>query len=158
MATPEQIAAYRADQLGEVPPVAKGGAPAARPNPFKAMGVMGGMQLMAEPEPTINALSHPMQSLAALGQQLTSPSTTWRPAFEQGLVNVMQGNYTDSDLANAVWQGAGNATGVRPAFNAGRNYGDTARRGLTLDPTLGSDFRTGLNRLQRILNPVDIGR
>jgi hypothetical protein len=116
------------------------------------------LQFANDPRPTIQAIANPREAISgtagSLWQNLTSPSTTWRPGFEQGLANMMQGRVTGPQLADAVWHGGGDTTGVRPAFNFGRGMGDTISRGLAGDPSLGRDFNRGLAEIRAILDPV----
>jgi hypothetical protein len=124
----------------------------------KPGAAFAGLEFANNPRPTLQAIANPRQALTgtagSLWQNLTSPSTTWRPGFEQGLVNMMQGRVTGPQLADAVWHGGGDVTGVRPAFNFGRNAGNTVYRAGFDSQGLGRDFNRGLAEIRAILDPV----
>jgi hypothetical protein len=117
-----------------------------------------GLQFADNPRPMIQALGDPRQALAgtagSLWENLTSPSTTWRPGFEQGLVNLMQGDVAGPQLADAVWHGGGDTTGIRPAYNLGHGMGDTISRAAFDSQGLGRDFNRGLAEIKSMLAPV----
>jgi hypothetical protein len=127
---------------------------------LKTGAAFAGLQFANDPRPTIQAIGNPRQAITgtanSLWQNVTSPSTTWRPGFEQGLVNAMQGNVTGPQLADAVWHGGGDVTGIRPAFNFGRGMGDTLYRAGFDSQGLGRDFNRGLAEIKSMLDPVNI--
>jgi hypothetical protein len=126
----------------------------------KLMPQVGGLKGMAgvaalglgagavnDPEAALQVARHPLESAYNLGSAgvnaVVNPQQSWVPDFTQGMTRLMSGDVGAGELAGAV----GDATLVRPMFNAGVRMGGTLHNLIGHPITTGQQIGRGLSRI-----------
>jgi hypothetical protein len=109
------------------------------------MGVMAGA--VNNPQAALQAATHPIGSAYGLAKSgvnaVVDPHGTWGPDFTTGMARLLGGEVSPGEMAGAV----GDATGLRPVFNAGVKMGGTLNMGLTNPAELGRRFGRGMGAI-----------
>lgn len=109
------------------------------------MGIMAGA--VNNPEAALQFAAHPIAAGTGLAHSaynaVVNPQESWVPQFTDGMTRLLSGQVGGNELAGAV----GDATMVRPVFNAGMRMGNTLNLGLTQPGEFANRFGRGLGAI-----------